>query len=227
MNNKNIVNNSNVSKYENHAYVVIDPRNAGKTYHMLKLLEKIGNKRHIHIITRSPNQYPVYKTSTDIKPIHKYNGSVAIIDDMLGTINSSKIDEFFTRGWHEDLTVFHLSQIYFALARQSIRNKSDRLILFKQTLKEVQCMYYDIGAYDMIYDEFKIICHKTWSEKLNYLCIDMIKGRDGCIYRIFNESKTTYIECTLQNEPFQKHMVVIHTIYSDKSMKKHIHIILN
>ena len=42
-------------KNENHAYVVICLRNVGKTYYMLKLLEQIGNKKPIHIITRSPN----------------------------------------------------------------------------------------------------------------------------------------------------------------------------
>ena len=66
------INNNNVSNYENHAYVVIGPRNVGKTYYMLKELEILLNRRPIHIITRSPNQYPNYKTSTEIKPIKKY-----------------------------------------------------------------------------------------------------------------------------------------------------------
>ena len=68
---------------------------------------------------------------------------------MLGAKNSSQIDEFFTRGRHEDLDVYYISQSYFAFPRQSIRNKSDRIILFKQTLREFQSMYYDIGAYVM------------------------------------------------------------------------------
>ena len=142
--NVNNVNNDIVSKIENHAYVVIGPRNVGKTYYMLKVLEKIGDKRPIHIITRSPNQCPNYKTSTEIKTINKYKGSVVIFDDMFGAKNSSQIDEFFTRGRHEDLDVYYISQSYFALPRQIIRNNSDRLILFKQTLRDVQIMYYDI-----------------------------------------------------------------------------------
>ena len=157
------------SKYENRANDIIGPRNIGKTYYMLKVLEKIGDQRPIHIITRSPNQYLTYKTSNEIKPIHKYKGSIVIFDDMLGSKNSSQIDEFFTRGRHEDLDVYYISQSYFALPRQSIRNNSDRLILFKQTLRDVQSMYYDIGAYDMNYDEFKQMCHKAWDEKCNYL----------------------------------------------------------
>ena len=53
-NNNNKDNNPNLSSYENRANVVIGPRDVGKTYYMLKVLEKIGNKRPIHIITRSP-----------------------------------------------------------------------------------------------------------------------------------------------------------------------------
>ena len=118
---------------------------------------------------------------------------------MLGAKISSQIDEFFTRGRHEDLDVYYISQSYFGLPRQSIRNNSDRLI---QTLRDVQSMYYDIGAYDMKYDEFKEMCHKAWSERFNYLCIDMTKNRDNGKYRIFNESKTTYIDCIPETEPF-------------------------
>ena len=54
---------NNLSTYENHRHVIIGPSNVGKTYYMLNVLEKIGNKRSIHIITRSPNQYPNFKTS--------------------------------------------------------------------------------------------------------------------------------------------------------------------
>ena len=55
------VNIKNLSTFENRANVIIGPRNVGKTYYMLKVLEKIDNKRPIHIITRSPNQYPIIK----------------------------------------------------------------------------------------------------------------------------------------------------------------------
>ena len=120
---------------------------------------------------------------------------------MLGARDSSQIDEFYTRGRHEDLGVFYVCQSYFGLSRQSIRNNSDRLILFKQTLGDVQIMYYDIGAYDMNYNEFEELCHKSWSEKFNYLCIDMIKITSEGKYRIFNESKNTYFEFNPKIEP--------------------------
>ena len=174
----------------------------GKTYYLLKILEKIGNQRPVHLITRSPNQYSNYKTTTDIKPITKYKGSLIIFDDMLGAKNCSQKDEFFTRGRNENLDVYYISQSYFGLPKQSSRNNSDRLILFKQTLRDVQSMYYDIGAYDMKYDEFKEMCSFAWSEEFNYLCIDMTKDKNDGKYRIFNESKNTYIDCICETEAF-------------------------
>ena len=42
----------------------------------------------------------------------------------------------------------------------------------------------------MKYDEFKEMCHKAWSERYNYLCIDMTKSKKDGKYRILNESKT-------------------------------------
>ena len=202
VNNSNNDNNPNDSTYENHAYVVIGPRNVGKIFYMLKMPEKIGNKRPIHITTGSPNRYPKHKTSNEIEPIIKYKGSVVVFDDMLGIRNSSQIKKFFTRGRHEDLSVFYVSQSFFGLPRKSIRKNSDRLILFKQTLRDVQSMFYDIGAHDMKYGEFKEICHKAWSERINYLCIDLTKCKNEGKYRIFNESENTYIESILETEPF-------------------------
>ena len=107
-NNNNKDNNPNVFTYENHRHVIIGTSNVGKTFYMLKVLEKIGNKRPIHIITRSPNQYPNYETSNEIKPINKHKGSVVVFDDMLGAKNSSQVDEFFTRGRYEDLDVYYI-----------------------------------------------------------------------------------------------------------------------
>ena len=121
---------------------------------------------------------------------------------MLGARNSSQLDEYFTRGRHADLDVYYTSQRYFGLPRESIRKNSDRLILLVQTVRDVRSMYFDIGAYDMKYDEFNEMCHKAWSEIFNYLCIDMAKNKNEVKYRIFNESKNTYIKCICETEPF-------------------------
>ena len=46
------------------------------------------------------------------------------------------------------------------------------------------------------------MCRVARSEKFNYQCIDMIKNKKEGKYRIFNESKTTYIDCIPETEPF-------------------------
>ena len=61
-------------------------------------------------------------------------------------------------------------------------------------------MYYEIGAYDLKYDEFKEMCHKAWSEKFNYFYIDIAKIKNDGKYRTFNESKNTYFECIPESE---------------------------
>ena len=195
-------NNSNVSIFENHRHVVFGTSNVGKTYYMLKKLEKVDNQRPIHIITTSPNQYPNYKTSNEIKAIKKYKGSIVISYDMLGARNSSQRDEIFTRGRHEDLDAYYINQSYFASPRQVIRNNSDRLKLFQQTLRDVQSKYHDIGAFDTIYDESKEICRVAWSENFNNLCIDKTKNENEGKYGNFNENKTTIIDCFPDSEPF-------------------------
>ena len=94
-----------------------------------------------------------------------------------------------------------MSQSFLGVPRQSIRNNSERLIMFKQTLRDVQSMYQDIGAFDMKYDEVKEMCRVAWSEKFNYICFDMAKNKKEGKYRIFNSSKNTYIECIPETEP--------------------------
>ena len=95
------INNPSASPYENHRSVIYGPSNVGKTFYKLKILAKISNKRSIHIMTKSPDQYPKCKTTNEIK-IDKNKGSVVIFDDTLGARNSSQIDDFFTRGRHEN-----------------------------------------------------------------------------------------------------------------------------
>ena len=60
----------------------------------------------------------------------------------------------------------------------------------------------DIGGYDMEYDEFREMCRKAWSEKFNYLCIDMTKKKNEGKYRILNENKNKYIDYICKTEAF-------------------------
>ena len=51
--------------------------------------------------------------------------------------------------------MFFLSQSYFDLPKRTIRNNSNKIILFNQTSKDIENLYRDVAGYDMSYDEFE------------------------------------------------------------------------
>ena len=177
---------------------MVGPSFSGKTYLMLIILSRMID-RDIYIITKSPpEQYTnsknkIKEISVEIKPLNEYENGIIVFDDILGSSNSRFIDQFFIRGRHNNLDISYLSQSYFDLPKRTIRNISNKIILFNQTLKDIEHIYRDVAGYDMNYDEFKELCRKSWDEVYNYLCIDRSKKRDRGKDCICNETKKTYI----------------------------------
>ena len=192
---------------KNSRTLLVGPSLSGKTYLMFKILSRIPD-RDIYIITKSPpEQYinskiKIKEISDEIKPLNEYENGIIVFDDILGSSNCRLIDQFFIRGRHNNLDIYYLSQSYFDLPKRTIRNNSNKIILFNQTFKDIEHIYRDVAGNDMNYDEFKELCRKTWDEDYNYLCIDRSKKRDQGRYCICNESKNTYLEATPQTKPF-------------------------
>ena len=190
----------------NNRTLLVGPSFSRKTYLMLKILSRISN-RDIYIITKSPpEQYSnskikIKEISDEIKLLNEYENGIIVFDDILGSSNSRFIDQFLIRGRHNNLDIYYLSQSYFDLPKRTIRNNSDKIILFNQTLKDIEHIYRDVSGY-MNYDEFKDLCRKSWEEDYNYLYIDTSKKRGQGKYCICNESKRTYIEATPETKPF-------------------------
>ena len=197
----------NGNDINNNRTVVVGCSFAGKTHLMLKILSRMID-RDIYIITKSPpeqytnSEIKIKEISDEIRPLNEYENGIIVFDDILGSSNSRFIDQFFIRGRHNNLDIYYLSQSYFDLPKRTIRNISNKIILFNQTLKDYEHIYRDVAGYDMNYDEFKELCRKSWNEDYNYLCIDRSKKRDQGKYSICNESKRTYIEATPQTKPF-------------------------
>ena len=191
----------------NNRKLSVGPSFSDKINLMLKLLSRIPD-RDIYIITRSPpEQYSnsrikIKEISDEIKSLNEYSNCITVFDDTLGSSNSRDIDQYFIRGRHNNLDIYYLSQSYFGLPKRTIRNNRNKIILFNQTLKDIEHIYRDVAGYDMNYDEFKELCRKSWEEDYNYLCIDRSKKTDQGRYYICNENKKTYIEATPQTKPF-------------------------
>ena len=138
------------SKLENNnRTLLVGPSFSGKTYLMIKILSRISD-RDIYIITKSPpEQYTnskikIKEISDEIRPLNEYENGV--FDDILGSSNSKFIDQFFIRGRHKNLDIYYLSQSYFDLPKRSIRNNSNKIILFNQTLKDIEHIYRDVAG---------------------------------------------------------------------------------
>ena len=74
------------------------------------------------------------------RTIQDFQNCCVVFDDMLDS-NQKLIDPFFTRGRHNDLDVYSLSHSYFDLPKRTIRNNSNIIVLFQQTLKDVEHIY--------------------------------------------------------------------------------------
>ena len=61
----------------------------------------------------------------------------------------------------------------------------------------------------MAYCDFKETCRNAWSERFNYICIDMVKNKNEKKYHIINANRSTLIECIPETELFLKKYVLI------------------
>ena len=200
---------SKIENNNNNRTLLVGPSFSGKTSLMLKILSRISD-RDIYIITKSPpEQYTnskikIKERNDEIKPLSEYENGIVVFDDILGSSNSRFIDQFFIRGRHNNLDIYYLSQSYFDLPKRTIRNNSNKIILFNQTLKDVEHIFRDVAGYDMNYDEFKKLCRKSWEEVYNYLHIDRSKKRDQGKYCICNESKKNIYRSNTSDKTFWK-----------------------
>ena len=142
--------NSNVIKKpiidnvdDNNRTLLVGPSFSGKTYLMLKILSRIPN-RDIYIITKSPpeqcskSKIKIKEISDEIKPLNEYENGIIVFDGILGSSNSRDIDQYFIRGRHNNLDIYYLSQSFFDLPKRTIGNNSNKIILFNQTLKDIE-----------------------------------------------------------------------------------------
>ena len=131
---------------------------AGKTYLMLKILSRMID-RDIYIITKSPpeqytnSEIKIKEISDEIRPLNEYENGIIVFDDILGSSNSRFLDQFFIRGRHNNLDIYYLSQSYFDLPKRTIRNNSNKIILFNQTLKDIEHIYRDVAMNSKNYVE--------------------------------------------------------------------------
>ena len=185
---------------------------------MLKILSRIWDRDSYKINKSPPEQYysnskiQIKEISDEIKPLNENENAIIVFDDILGSSNSRFTDQFFIRGRHNNLDIYYLSQTYFDLPKRTIRNNSNKIIQFNQTLKDIEHIYIEMLQV-MIWDMMK---SKNYAENhamkiiISFELIDPKREIKEDIVKVL-KAKKTYIEATPQTKDFWKHMTLIHT----------------
>lgn len=107
--------------------------------------------------------------------------NVIILDDCyLG--KQSKAGAYYSRGRHSNCDCFYISQNYFALPRNSVRENSNFIILFPQNAKSIEHIYRDHCS-DIPFEEFKAFCKSVWATKFSFITIDLTCSLQNGKYR--------------------------------------------
>ena len=96
-----------------------------------------------------------------------------IIFDDLQLERQNKCESYYVRGRHSNVDCFYLAQNYFKLPRQTIRDNSNFIILFKQDAKNINHIYNDHASFDWDLQEFRKFCNNAWEKKNGFVVIDL------------------------------------------------------
>ena len=121
---------------------------------------------------------------------------------MLLSKQKSNIDLIFTRGPHSKTDLYYISQSYFQLTKKTVRNNSNIIVLFKQTLRDIILLFRFIAGLDMDLEEWISLSRKAWENYYEYLQIDSFAKRKEGRYTIRNCNESSCIERTAKTKPF-------------------------
>ena len=95
----------------------------------------------------------------------------------------NKCECYYIHGRHINVDCFYLSQNYFKLPRQTIRENANFICLFPQDLKNINHIYSDHVGDDMTKEEFRKFCKKCWEKPYGFTVIDLTSKKDVGKYR--------------------------------------------
>lgn len=135
--------------------------------------------------TKSNIKCSFYESSDDVpdpKDLTAENKNLMIFDDLL-LERQSKCESYYVRGRHSNVDCFYLSQNYFRLPRQTIRENANFICIFPQDLKNVNHIYNDHVGSDMSKEEFRTLCKKTWEKPHGFVVLDLTSHKNNGKYR--------------------------------------------
>ena len=148
--------------------LIIGRSGCGKSFLILSLL-KDKNPDDDFIICKTDSQSPskYHKQSGEILHLEDYEDKTVVFGYMLASKEAKDIDAFFTRGRHQNLDIYYISQSWYEPPKSTFRNNCSRIMLFPQTLKEISMIFNDISGLRMCFSEWRNFCREAWQKRYN------------------------------------------------------------
>ena len=119
----------------------------------------------------------------DLKELNLEDKNLMIFNNLI-LEKQNKCECYYTYGRHSNVDCFYLSQNYFKLPRQTIRENTNFICLFPQDLKKLNPIYDDhVGDNDMMKKEFRKFCRKCWKKPHGFAVIDLTSKKHAGKYR--------------------------------------------
>ena len=126
-----------------------------------------------------------FETASDVpdpRDLNSEDKNLMIFDDLL-LEKQNKCESYYVRGRHSNVDCFYLSQNYFKLPRQTIRENANFICLFPQDLKNINHIYNDYVGDDMTKEELRKFCKKCWEKPHGFAVIELTSKKDSGKYR--------------------------------------------
>jgi hypothetical protein len=116
-----------------------------------------------------------HDTAEGIIPVDKLDSkqiTVLIFDDVM-LESQAPIESYFARGRHNGANCFYLTQNYFKIPNQVIRENANMIILFNQCLNNVKIIYNKYCSGDMGLPEFLEFFKECTDDRYGFCTIDL------------------------------------------------------
>ena len=148
------------------------------------VIEEIVNNKDFQ---KSDTEIETFDNIEELKFPQEYEkNSIIILDDLnQKEMDDLRVQAFFKRSRHNNLSIFILSQDYYELSKKTIRCNGNIFHIFKpNNFREIVNLYQDKSCMDMTLNEVKLLTSTCWNEKYQPLTIDMTKDKYTGRYRV-------------------------------------------
>ena len=147
------------------------------------LFEELAKDRSSH--SKQPIKCNFYESANDVpdlKELSPEQKNLMIFDDFL-LQKQNKCEAYYVRGRHSNCYCLCLSQNYFKLPHQTIRENANFFCVFPQDQNNIGHIFNNHVSLDMAKEQFKNLCKHSWSKPHNFIVIDLASSKNYGKYR--------------------------------------------